>query len=108
MAWILFLIFAKVTVRKLERNPETKEALGLEFVSGWRIFNIAEALVLPKSLLHRVRGGPLGGLFADAELLREHVNQFDRFLAHLFVWPFALAGVGILVIVALDAFHVFD
>ncbi len=31
---ILFVIFWQVTVRKLRKSPETKQALGVEFASG--------------------------------------------------------------------------
>jgi len=43
VAWILFIIFGQVTVRKLRKNPETKHELGIEFASGWDIFNVASA-----------------------------------------------------------------
>ncbi len=34
IACILFVIFGQVTVRKLRKNPEKKQALGIEFVGG--------------------------------------------------------------------------
>ena len=49
IAWILYLIFGQITVRKLERDAEVKARLGFEVISGWWIFNVAEALVLPES-----------------------------------------------------------
>jgi len=44
---ILYVVFGQVTVRKLIKNPETKHELGVEFVSGWDIVNVAQALSIP-------------------------------------------------------------
>jgi len=46
---ILYVIFGQVTVKKLRKNPKTKDALGLEYVSGWDIINVAQALAIPRS-----------------------------------------------------------
>ena len=51
MAWVLFIIFGQVTVRKFRKNPAMKHELGVEFLSGWDIFNVAQALSMPRSLL---------------------------------------------------------
>ncbi len=32
---ILFVLFGQITVRKLRKNPETKNHLGVQFVHGW-------------------------------------------------------------------------
>ena len=34
---VLYVVFGQVTVRKLRKNPNTKELLGMEFISGWDI-----------------------------------------------------------------------
>ena len=39
ISMVLYVIFGQVTVRKLRKNPETKHELGVEFASGWDIFN---------------------------------------------------------------------
>ena len=49
-ACIFFVLFGQITVRKLRKNEKTKDALGLEFTSGWDILNVAQALSLPKKL----------------------------------------------------------
>ncbi|MEJ2631893.1 MAG: hypothetical protein P8015_11875 [Acidihalobacter sp.] len=54
---VLFVIFGEVTVRKLRRNPETKDLLGMEFISGWDIQNVAVTLALPKSFMKRIDKG---------------------------------------------------
>lgn len=108
VAWIIFLVFAQVSVRRLEKHPETKDALGMELVSGWRIFNIAEALVLPMSFFKRIEGGPLFFMYADAKVLRRHSRLIDRILAHLLFWPFVTGSFSAVLLVILDAFQVFD
>jgi hypothetical protein len=90
----LFLIFAQVTVRKLEKNPVTKHALGAEFVSGQRIVHAACALVLPLWYFRRARQNPMSIINANAELVRQYTNGVDKFLAHLFFWPFVTTGFG--------------
>ena len=47
IACILYVIFGQVTVQKLRKNPETRDKLGFEFVSGWDIIKVAQALSLP-------------------------------------------------------------
>ena len=46
---ILYVLFGQITVRKLRNNPKTKDALGLEYASGWDIINVAQALAFPRS-----------------------------------------------------------
>lgn len=102
LGWIFFLIFGRTTVRRLSKNPDTKHALGTEFISGWRIFNVAEALVLPMSFFRRVRRGALSGLWADAALLRQHTGWGDRLLAHLMFWCFVPSVAGLFLVMLLD------
>ncbi len=110
IAWILFVIFGQVTVRKLRKNPETRHELGIEFLSGWDIFNVAQALTIPKSVMQRIRDNPQGGsvLFANYELLYEHTTVFDRVLARVFYVLFALSGFAIIMLVMADFFWGFD
>ena len=63
IAWILFVIFGQITVRKLRKNPETKHELGIEFVSGWDIFNVAQALSLPAALEKRLKNKKKSSIF---------------------------------------------
>jgi hypothetical protein len=46
---IMFVLFGQITVRKLRKNPKTRNALGLEYVSGWDVINAAQALAFPRS-----------------------------------------------------------
>lgn len=105
VAWVLFVIFGQVTVRKLRKNPETKHELGIEFVSGWDIFNVAQALSLPTTLEKRLKNK----LFhANIDLLYKHTTIFDRVLARVFYMLFAFSGFGLIVLMVLDWIWDFD
>ena len=107
VAWILFVIFGQVTVRKLRKNPETKHELGVEFLSGWDILNVAQALSIPQSMTRRLESSRLSFLHANIELLYKHTNWFDRFLARLFYWPFFLSVFAMVILMILNWFGVF-
>ncbi len=110
VGWVLFVIFGQITVRKLRKNPETKHELGIEFLSGWDIFNVAQALTLPKSVMQRIRNNPQGGsvVFANYKLLYEHTTVFDRVLARVFYTLFTFSGFGLIILGVLYWFGVFD
>ena len=99
---ILFVIFGQVTVRKLRKNPETKEALGIEFVNGWDILNAANALALPKKLARSIKKAPFGMLHADPDVLYEHTTRFDRTLARAFIIPWILFGIFAIALMLLN------
>ncbi|MFV8783968.1 hypothetical protein ACNKU7_16230 [Microbulbifer sp. SA54] len=92
LGWILFVIFGQVTVRKLRKNPETKDYLGIEFLSGWDIFNVAQALATPRKFHKILERGKLSALSAKTDILRKHTNKLDRFLAIIFFWVFLASG----------------
>ena len=100
---ILFVIFGQVTVRKLRKNSETKQALGIELVRGWDILNVAQALTLPKAVAHRIRRNSMG-LEADPDALYKYTTVFDRVLARAFYLLFALSGTAIIILTMLDFF----
>ncbi|MCF6363187.1 MAG: hypothetical protein L3J88_07555 [Gammaproteobacteria bacterium] len=105
VAWVLFVIFGQVTVRKLRKNPETKYELGIEFVSGWDILNVAQALSLPEVLEKRLKNK---AFHANSDLLYKHTTVFDRVLARMFCTLFVLSGLALIVFGVLDWFGVFD
>ncbi len=107
-ALIMCVVFGQVTVRKLRKNPETKEALGMEFVSGWDILNVAQALSTPRSWSKKLENTPLNFLYADSSLLFKHTNRFDRFLAIVFWVPFATSGSLCIILMILDLLGVFN
>ena len=55
-------------MRKIRKNSETKHDIGVKFVSGWDILNVAGALAMPRWLNRKLRSTPLAVLYADADL----------------------------------------
>ncbi len=107
MSMILYVIFGQVTVRKLRKNPETKQALGIEFLSGWDIFNVAQALTLPKAIAQRIKRNSTSmglGFEADPDILYKHTTLFDRVLARVFYTLFTLSGFALIILAMLDFF----
>ena len=103
----LYVVFGQVTVRKLRKNPATKDHLGIEFASGWDILNVAQALSLPRKLVQKMESNPFPFLVANSELLYKHTSKLDRFLARLFYWTFTLGGVSMICLAALDGLGFF-
>ena len=99
---ILLVIFGQVTVRKLRKNPETKHALGIEFVSGMDIVNTAQALAFPRSWSRKLAKAPISSLHANADLLFKHTTKFDQILAKIFYWFLMATGVFMAVVIILD------
>ena len=98
LACVLFLIFGQITVRKLRKNPEVRDSLGLEFFSGWDIFNAAMVLALPLKYGRWRKRAAFGMLHADADLLYKHTTRFDRILARIFFVPWVLTGLFVVVL----------
>lgn len=105
---ILFVAFGQITVRKLRKNPQTKDQLGMEFVSGWDIVNVAQALAIPRILIRKLNNSPLSAIYANSDLLHKYTNKFDKVLAVIFYWLLVLSGLSGIVLGLLDAFGVFD
>lgn len=80
IGWILFILFGQITVRRLRKNPETRDKLGLEFASGWDIFNVAGAMCRPQWLSERLRRSTLSFTAADERPIYENTTWFDRLL----------------------------
>jgi len=104
----LFVIFGQITVRRLRKNPATKNELGLELMSGWDILNVAGALALPRWLNRKLRNTPLSSMYANADVLDKHTNLFDRALATVFYVLWVGSIVGILILVVLDKIGIFN
>ncbi len=105
---VMCVIFGQVTVRKLRKNPQTKDALGMGFISGWDILNVAQALSTPRSWSKKLESTPLSFLHANSDLLFEHTNRFDRFLALIFWIPFLMTSIMCLALVMVDFLGIFD
>ena len=105
VACVLFVIFGQVTVRKLRKNPETKQALGIDFANGWDILNVAQALSLPAVLEKKLKNR---AFHANADLLYKHTTVFDRVLAQMFFWSWAFSGTGLIILMVLNWIWNFD
>jgi hypothetical protein len=82
--YILLVVLGQKTLRKLRKNPETKNALGIEFLlGGGDIVNVSFAFGIPRRLNRKARNNKLGALFADADLLEKHMTRFDILLSKL-------------------------
>ena len=80
IGWVLFVLLGQITVRTLRKNPETRDKLGLDFASGWDIFNVAGAMCRPHWLSERLRRSTLSFTAADERPIYENTNWFDRLL----------------------------
>lgn len=80
VAGIACVVFGQVTVRKLRRNPATRDGLGTQFVHGGDIVLVAQALTWPRRLQERAENGSLGFLVAKSQVLRAHTTALDRAL----------------------------
>ncbi len=103
IACFLYVVFGQVTVRKLRKNPKTKDALGLEIVSGWDIINVAQALAFPASWINKLEESRISFLYANAKILRENTNRLDRILGSVFYWTMMLSGLSGALLVLLNS-----
>ena len=97
-AWILYIEFGQVTVRRLRKIPKLKETLGMEIVSGADILNVAMALSLPRWLARKASRSKVSFLFADSDLLYRHTTLFDRVLARFMYWIFMISGISLTIV----------
>ncbi|HWV15178.1 MAG TPA: hypothetical protein VN030_07080 [Cellvibrio sp.] len=104
---ILYVAFGQITVRKLRKNPKTKDFLGLEYASGWDIINVAQALALPRALSRKLEKSPLAFMNANATVLFEHTNTLDRILGSVFYWLLMVSGLSGTLLVLLNALGFF-
>ena len=104
---VLYVLFGQVTVRKLRKNPKTKDALGLEYVSGWDIINVAQALALPRSWSKKLEGRSLSFIHANAQILLENTSIFDRLIGSTFYWLLMLSGLSGALLVLLNSIGAF-
>ena len=109
IALILWVGFGQITVRKLRKNPKTKDELGMEFASGWDILNVAQALSLPKQVVRRLEKSPLSSVFlANTDTLYRCTTRFDRVLARLFFYLFYTSALSMLVLMTLSYAGLFE
>ena len=105
---VLLVLFGQITVRKLRKNPETKDSLGISLASGWDIINVASALCAPKCYRERVKNSPLIAFSADYDLLYKHTTLFDRILGRAFWGLTVISSFSLILFGLLDDFGVLD
>jgi hypothetical protein len=105
---ILFVVFGQITVRKLRKNPETKEHLGMEFTSGWDILNVAGALSTPLWLRNKFENSPLKFMSARYEVIYNHTSIFDRILGRTFWFFYMSSGLLIIALVFLEGLGIIE
>jgi len=105
---VLYVVFGQVTVRKLRKNPNTKELLGMEFISGWDIINVAKAFSLPRSWMLKVEKSKFAFMYANSSTLFENTSIFDRVIGCIFYWTLTLSGLLGAFFALLNSFGFFD
>lgn len=81
---VLWVTFSWITMRKLRKNPEVKDHLGAEFISGYDAFNVSYALVFGKHIKEDDKK-PFNAVFdADLTLIYKYTTRFDRLLGRIF------------------------
>ncbi|MFA7556158.1 MAG: hypothetical protein WCY88_18100 [Spongiibacteraceae bacterium] len=108
LCMVLYVFFGQITVRKLRKNPATKDKLGLELTSGWDILNVAGALSSPEWLRDRFSTSRFSGLTANYQLLYENTSKFDRVLARVFWFFYVVPVVLMLIFIVLNSFGLFE
>jgi len=108
LSGILYVAFGQITVRKLRKNPKTKDLLGVEYVSGWDIINVAQAFAFPRSWTKKVEKSKFSFIYANATVLYENTTKFDQVLGCIFYWLITLSGLSGALLVLLDSLGVFS
>ena len=95
LSWVLYLLLWQTTVRKLRRNPATRDALGIPiFITGGKTGNVAQACGWPEIVLRISARGPLRALDADRDLVFRHTTRLDRALGRCCFWSWFVSGVA--------------
>lgn len=99
---VLYVVFGQVTVRRLRKDPATKNVLGLEFISGWDVINAAQALSLPRKIAKKLENSSLSPMYANSNLLRKNTTLVDRILAAVFYWVFIISSLSMITLVSIN------
>lgn len=102
---LFYVLFGQVTVRKLRKNSETKNSLGMELYGGYDIINVAQALSIPRSWARKLDEKSRRysfGTEANSDLLYENTTKFDRILARLTYWLMVSFMISVLLYVILE------
>ncbi len=94
----LFLIINIKTVRRLRKNPITKDEMGFHLFWGWYALNLSVALFASKKWMIKRRSHSDGYLFANPDLMRQYTTLFEKAMCRTLV----LLGIFMLVIVLIN------
>lgn len=108
LSGILYVAFGQITVRKLRKSPKTKDLLGVEYVSGWDIINVAQAFAFPRSWTKKVENSKFSFIYANATVLFENTTKFDQVLGCIFYWLVTISGLSMALLALLDSLGVFS
>ncbi len=99
---IFFIIVNLKIVRKLKKNPTTKNELGLSLVWGWGALTVSQALFFSKKRMTEMRSRSHGYMFANYELVHQHTSKLDKILAGIFTFFYLLSAISLLISIVLD------
>lgn len=99
-SWVLFIIFGRVTVSRLRKDPKSSSNLGFQLFSGQDVLNVAQAIALPRSLTRKMSSGSWGALRVDPDIVEELISPLERRLAKVMFWSITSTGVGIVAMCA--------
>ncbi len=105
---ILFFIINIKTVRRLRKNPITKDAMGFYLFWGWYALNLSVALFASKKWMTKRRSYSDGYLFANPDLMRQYTTPFEKVICKLFVILGLFSVLGLLISSFLDSVVGFD
>ena len=80
---ILFVIFHLLTVRRLHKDPEIRERLGIGFMPGWEAQSVAAAVTVPRRFTRWARRGRLRELYADCDTVYQSTSRAERCLGRV-------------------------
>lgn len=100
--WTTFALLRLITVRRLLRDPQTRNRLGLDIFPGWQTLNVATTLSWPRAAGRYFDSRPLAMFRAHSQTVYAHTNLLDRCLARL------CYGSQVLIVVLLLALAAYD
>ncbi len=83
---IFFVLFGQITVRRLRKNPATKDHLGLVWNSGGDIPSTAIVLTIPGYFSRNLKRSRFASLVPNPDVLLKHTTLLDRVLARTMIF----------------------
>jgi len=102
IGWILFFIINIKTVRRLRKNPVTRDELGFHLFWGWYALNISLALFVSEKKMIKRKNHSDGYLFANQKLVQQYTTPFEKIICKLLVLMGILMLASVLVFMIMD------